>query len=68
MSIVVLGTAMAAFYTCAIVPDSSGKWNEWTELLHVPACSLAAVFLLPELALYLFRLPVRADRFGQSER
>ena len=68
MSIVVLGTAMAAFYACAIVPASSGKWNEWTELLHVSACSLVVVFLLPELALCLFKLPVRADKFGQSER
>ena len=66
MSIVVLGTAMAAFYACAIVPASSGKWNEWTELLHVPACSPIAVFF--STGTYpMFRLPVRANSFGQSE-
>ena len=68
MSVVVLGTVMSAFPACVMVRDSSRRWNVWTELLHVPACSLAATFFSTEPTLCLFRLPVRAHSFGQNER
>jgi len=49
ISVVVLGTVMSAFPACVMVRDSSRRWNVWTELLHVPACSLAATFFLRNL-------------------